>query len=189
MKIAVIGWGSLIWNPRSLVMSGRWRKDGPMLPVEFARRSGKGRLTLVTHEASEAQRTYWVLSGLTVLDEARENLREREGTPHMADVHWATRTVLHASNDIIAGRVQSWLSEHAELEAAIWAGLKATVDREDVVAKAVEYLMSLMPHGEAYKNAHEYVVKAPFQIQTRVRKEMQARGWTDVALPDELFEK
>lgn len=169
-------------------MKGRWRKDGPLLPVEFARRSGKGRLTLVTHATSEGQRTYWAQSGLTVRDEARENLRAREGTPNISDIHWATRTGLHDSNDTIAGRVQGWLSEHAEIETAIWAGLKATLAPEDVVAKAVEYLTSLMPNSDAYKSAHEYVVKTPSQIQTSVRREMQARGWTDVALPDNLFE-
>jgi hypothetical protein len=48
MKIAVLGWGSLIWQPRELRISlPIWKTDGPELPVEFARVSMDGRLTLV----------------------------------------------------------------------------------------------------------------------------------------------
>lgn len=47
MRIVIPGWGSLIWNPGNLAMTGEWQPDGPMLPVEFARVSTDGRLTLV----------------------------------------------------------------------------------------------------------------------------------------------
>ena len=45
--IACIGWGSLIWDRRNLDVDGHWRADGPILPVEFARQSSNGRITLV----------------------------------------------------------------------------------------------------------------------------------------------
>lgn len=48
--IACIGWGSLIWDRRNLDVDGVWRVDGPMLPVEFARQSGDGRVTLVLEQ-------------------------------------------------------------------------------------------------------------------------------------------
>jgi len=47
VKIAVIAWGSLVWDPRDLDIEPEWREDGPLLPVEFARFSGRERLTLV----------------------------------------------------------------------------------------------------------------------------------------------
>lgn len=53
MKIAILGWDSLIWDPRSLkydVNTG-WLTDGPKLPIEFARISNDGRLTLVIKES------------------------------------------------------------------------------------------------------------------------------------------
>lgn len=36
-KIAVIGWGSLIWCPKGLKIRDKWKNDGPKLPIEFAR--------------------------------------------------------------------------------------------------------------------------------------------------------
>ncbi len=45
-QIAILGWGSLIWSPRDLSMTGQWQ-PGPSPPIEFARKSADGRLTLV----------------------------------------------------------------------------------------------------------------------------------------------
>jgi hypothetical protein len=49
--IAVIGWGSLPWDPRELRVEGQpgqqFTADGPALPLAFSRVSKDGRLTLV----------------------------------------------------------------------------------------------------------------------------------------------
>ena len=187
MKIAVVGWGSLIWAPRELAMGGRWRKDGPLLSVECARKSKNGRLTLALHPTSEPQRTYWCLSALANLEAARKNLQTREGAEHLEDMHWATRTEVHDANDSIAGQLRGWLGEHDAVEAVIWTGLPTTFDG-DIVAKAVAYLTALDPSGTVIGKAREYVTKAPAQIQTPVRRQMQRHGWTDVEHPDDLFE-
>ena len=49
MKIAILAWGSLIWQPKDLLLDTEfgWKEDGPILPIEFARISKDGRLTLV----------------------------------------------------------------------------------------------------------------------------------------------
>lgn len=52
MAIAILGWGSLIWCPGNLRIRGPWRHDGPVLPIEFARISADGRLTLVVHRST-----------------------------------------------------------------------------------------------------------------------------------------
>lgn len=78
MSIAILGWGSLCWDPRDLAITGEWIFDGPMLPVEFARISGGKRITLVIKNGFEPVNTLYVISSLQDLDEAGENLRRRE---------------------------------------------------------------------------------------------------------------
>ena len=46
MKIAILGWASLVWNPQQLPHKGDWKSGGPRLPIEFSRVSKDGRLTL-----------------------------------------------------------------------------------------------------------------------------------------------
>jgi hypothetical protein len=189
MRIAVIGWGSLIWDSADLAMEGRWHRDGPRIPIEFARRSRDGRLTLVTLSDAEPQQTYWVLSACETLETARESLRCREGTPNLAAIHWATRSSAHAhaGSDSVASLVTSWLATRAHLDAAIWTGLPATMSG-DVVREAVAYLKGVNASTETYRRARQYVVRAPSQIQTAVRAAMRDHGWYDEDLPSDLFE-
>src|ERR1017187_2142050 len=89
METAVLGWGSLIWCPGSLRIKTRWRSDGPKLPVEFARISGDGRLTLVILPTAEDQPVHWALSEFESVDDARRNLKERERC-RLSDIHCLT---------------------------------------------------------------------------------------------------
>ncbi|MHB2268110.1 hypothetical protein [Pseudaminobacter salicylatoxidans] len=47
MRIAVLAWGSLVWDRQKLAIADDFDPSGPQLPVEFCRISGGGRLTLV----------------------------------------------------------------------------------------------------------------------------------------------
>ncbi len=67
MPIAVVAWGSLVWCPGSLAMKTRWRRDGPRLPIEFARISQDDRVTLVIHLESEEQ---WPSASETAREES-----------------------------------------------------------------------------------------------------------------------
>src|SRR5712691_7390037 len=88
MKIAILGWGSLIWCPGSLRIRTLWHSDGPSLPIEFARISSDRRVTLVIHPGAPDQMTYWALSEFDNVVAARENLRLREGPRcKPADIH------------------------------------------------------------------------------------------------------
>ena len=89
MKIAVLAWGSLVWDPRELKTAAAFAPNGPLLPIEFCRISADGRLTLVIDKAvGDLCRTYSAPSVFTSLDAAIENLRERE-TRHAEDIGFA----------------------------------------------------------------------------------------------------
>ena len=70
MRITCLGWGSLIWNPGHLPLSGKWEKDGPALPIEFARESGRKRMTLVIADVPEMVTSLWALLKVDRLDTA-----------------------------------------------------------------------------------------------------------------------
>lgn len=85
MKIAILGWGSLIWDKRDLPIVGDWQKDGPKLWIEFSRISRKGKragcLTLVIDERCQSEvTTLHVLSTRADLPQAVADLEAREGT-------------------------------------------------------------------------------------------------------------
>src|SRR5690606_21037100 len=81
MKIGIIGWGSLIWNSQALNYDTDfgWREDGPLLPIEFARISNNGRLTLVIKKRANIVTTLYAISKYKEIDEAILDLAIREG--------------------------------------------------------------------------------------------------------------
>jgi hypothetical protein len=190
MKIAIIGWGSLIWDPRQLFIASKWHRDGPSLPVEFARQSRNGRITLVIQEGSSKHQTYWALSGFSEIEDARRDLCDREGAGPIEAV--VSGAAAEADEDSVVRAIRLWLNdgEH-DLETAVWTGLPCKWnDQEGVsptVEQAVDYLRGL--HGGRREAAREYICKAPEQIQTRFRETIRNQlGWDDVTLPDTLFE-
>ena len=79
MRIAVLAWGSLIWDRPSLNIVDDFLTRGPLLPGEFCRVSGGGRLTLVIDEAFGAScQTYVAVSACGDRNAALENLWIRE---------------------------------------------------------------------------------------------------------------
>ena len=196
MNIAVIGWGSLIWCPGSLRIKTKWRREGPALPIEFARISEDGRLTLVIHPNSAPQQTYWALSDLTELDAARRNLQEREGCPPGKIHSFPVGDAYEAISHTVAADIESWLAKHEDIEVVIWTGLTTNwnekFQRKFSPDDAVRYLENLDAEREqtrlTYERAREYVRNAPPSIQTEVRTKMREKGWTDAKLSDVLFE-
>ncbi len=195
MKIAVVGWGSLIWCPGSLRIGTRWYRNGPRLPIEFAHISRDRRLTLVIHPGCEEQATYWALSEFNDLRQATQNLKEREGCP----TKWiaSMTTDDESGEDAVPTKIREWLKNKAEVDAAVWTNLPSNWQderhHEFTVEDAVRYLEELEQRQqeatELLKRAREYVRNAPEQIRTQVRKRMRTRTeWTDNKLADTLFE-
>src|SRR5438034_11528336 len=110
MRIACLGWGSLIWDPRELPIRRKWFDDGPFGRVEFARQSRDGRITLVLCEAAEFVRLLWAQMDTSDLTVAREALRDRES---LTGRDWASSIGSWRPNDpeppLIAGLPAWWL--------------------------------------------------------------------------------
>ena len=155
-----------------------------MLPVEFARESSDGRLTLVINPGSRKQRTYWAKSRCERLCDAIENLREREGKKcRKEDIHFVDKGGSdHRGDSKSVNVMRKWLMKMESLDAVIWTGLPGTYNR----GSAIKYLKSVKDPARLAK-ARKYVRMTPPQIQTAVRAAMQKEGWSDCDLAAELF--
>jgi hypothetical protein len=83
MRIAILAWGSLLWEPGTLTVVTDWEPDGPPLPLEFSRVSSSrmGALTLVIDpQYGAVNRTYSTISAQQELEAAIQDLSKREGT-------------------------------------------------------------------------------------------------------------
>lgn len=187
MRIAVLGWGSLVWDPTGsygailqIAPGARWSASGPMLPVEFARISKDGRLTLVVLPEYEHRcQVLWITSGHQDVQEAIGNLAAREGI-HASfmcrSIHGvlATGETLGNVLDQVADPVQEWMSDTPALDAAIWTGLGAGKRWQKhgydgfTVTNALDYLNGL--EGEVSRLNAEYLRKTPPSIDTPVRQ-------------------
>ena len=189
MQIAIIGWGSLIWRPGSLQLRTLWRLDGPVLPVEYARISNDGRLTLVIHPASGNQTTLWAESSSEDIGKARENLREREGTiSRLIHSGTATGEFSEGTSDSVRHAIAKWLAAQPDIQACIWTGLTSNWKEmrkcDFSVADAIRYLEKLTDTTRA----REYIQNTPGQIQTAARIAARTElGWRDAELSPSLF--
>jgi hypothetical protein len=174
--VAILGWGSLVWAPRTLEYLPPWSEDGPELPVEFARISSDGRITLVLMEGVPAVRCYWAISSRSDLETARADLARREGTP-ARNIGAVART--SKSDDATARIIISW-AESKRLAGIVWTALPSNWPEKRSkpysIDDAVAYLREL--RGAASDAAREYVVRAPSQTRTPARVRFESElGW------------
>ncbi len=181
MKIAIIGWGSLIWDPGILEIAGEWRPDGPTLPIDLCRISGGNRLTLAIAPEAPGIQTHWVASAHDDLVRAAKNLRQREKT-FPEHIHYVSPEDTHKGchPDVLAA-VQTWLAGKPDLEAAIWTGLQSNWEarrgRPFDASDALEYLRDLERKGMD-QNAREYLVRTPAQSRNDTWRTLVAElGW------------
>jgi hypothetical protein len=195
MRIAVLAWGSLIWDRRRLAILEDLKPHGPHLPIEFCRVSGGGRLTLVIDETFGAPCvTYVAVSAFEDLNAALTNLwiregLQNEGLPKNVRTHGRVGFVELASGDCGAkamkrhpkavAAIKAWAQANG-FDAAIWTALASNFHERDKageqfsVAAATRYLKTLdAPNLSA---TLDYIRSAPPEVQTPVRTAVNA-GW------------
>ena len=182
MRIAVLGWGSLIWDRRDLMLAGPCRPTGPNLPVEFSRVSRDGQLTLVIDEDAHASR-----------DLAHQHpRRSRSGDRQSAPAQGmpvprvsASSTPRHTRNDTAWQRhpralvtIETWAMRNG-YRSVIWTALASNFHEPDMagvpfsVEAAMAYLAAL--DCERLGTALRYFRNAPPEIRTALRTAVDQR--------------
>lgn len=179
MKIACLGWGSLVWDPRTLPIQGAWFEDGPFAPIEFTRQSSNGRITLVIDPSAATVRVLWAVMSSPDLQTCKQALKDREGiTAEDWERLIGSWQRGHAAPANIAN-VPTW-AEVKGVDAVIWTALGPRFSKEEIspaVDQVIEYLRGLT--GRKRDLAREYIECAPRQIDTEYRRRIEAAlGWT-----------
>ena len=189
MKIAVLAWGSSVWDPRELQTATKFAPDGPLAPIEFCRVSADGRLTLAIDEDFGAlSKTYSAPSALETLDAAIENLRLREGTSTTRAIGFVEPAsgrqsdLAMQSHPQVVATIGAW-AESVGYDAAIWTALASNFHEWAKggelfsVSAALRYLELLEKEDPAkFGRALDYMRKAPPEVETPVREEV-AKRW------------
>ena len=176
MRIAILGWGSLIRDPRELhLKEGRFTLGGPELPLEFSRRSADGRLTLVIDEDNGMPpcATYYAISGFEVLRDAICDLQHREGTSgeKIGSLCLNGERQKLPTSKVASESISNWLSENGEaVDAVIWTNLGPTQSFSFSERAAEKYLKSLT--GLCRDKALDYLKNAPREVRTPLREKM-----------------
>ena len=181
MRIAILDWGSLIPCPGGLAVKGIWHPDGPVLSIEFSRRSADGRLTLVIDaERGSAVTTQYIETTSPDLDAAIANLRRREGTTER-NIGVCSRNAAETRSEkypAVLPTITRWLGSSG-FDAVIWTDLESNFalgqNREQFLSAAFEYLDRLADVCKA--NARDYINRTPQQTQTALRRFLLSKGW------------
>ena len=185
MKIAILGWGSLIWDNRSEFANfnsqiEEWKNDGPRLKLEFSRisKSREGALTLVLDEKNGAECTVqYAMSKRRVPDDAICDLRCREGTV-LRNIGYYFADDSRKGEPNVPDSIKKWIADKG-FDVVIWTGLpsnfKTETEKDFSVNAAKEYLQGLSNKGKA--KSVEYIMCAPDYIDTPLRRAMQTEPW------------
>ncbi len=185
-RIAVIGWGSLIWDLNNLApfVTGDWMMGaGPSLPFEFTRVSPKRKMGLAVcldYTNGDPCPTNAILSIRDDIDEAAEELRARERAKvidYIGMIHPASgarRSSIPEVADIFA----DWC-RRTGAAGAVWTDLGGNFEEDRgtsfSVPRAIDYLKTL--NGESLIEAVRYIEYAPAATNTPLRRALAKDEW------------
>jgi len=186
MKIAILGWGPLLWDQRAEFDEQHedWQFDGPSLKLEFSRvsQTRNGALTLVldTKNGRPCQVAY-ALSKRNNPDDAIYDLRCREGTTlRNIGFYFADNSRKQSREEEVLKGIQSWASER-KIDVVIWTDLASNFQDKSKckmpfsIEAALCHIQALDSEGKA--KAAEYVWRAPRFIETPLREALQLQPW------------
>jgi hypothetical protein len=183
-KIAILGWGSLLWDKSEPEFDARhheWRFDGPILKLEFTRKSSSrlNALTLVIDPIhGQDCRVAYALSKRTAIEDAISDLCAREKTKekYIGTVFGDASSRRGRDGQSVSSIFQ-WAKD-SSVDAVIWTDLAGNFDLVppgQFVKAAVNHLQLLTPEGKT--KAAEYVWKAPDFIVTPLRSALEVEPW------------
>lgn len=183
MRIAILGWGSLIWDLENLSphVSGDWHMSGgPLLPMEFSRVSAKRKMGLVVcldPDVGKDCPTHVIRSSRRKLDDAISDLAIRERSP-IDRIGAVGDSFRRGRMPEVIDRVIAWCLETG-WDAAIWTDLEPNfldhTGQEFSLRAGFSYLQTLT--GDSLTEAHRYITNAPVQTRTPMRRFLETDPW------------
>ncbi|MEL6583526.1 MAG: hypothetical protein AAFQ36_06805 [Pseudomonadota bacterium] len=183
MSIAILGWGSLLWDLDDLApkVRGGWQmRAGPRLPMEFSRISPKRKLGLVVcldPENGVPCATHTIESTRAALSDTVADLAARERAP-LERIGFVGEGRSHSRLLAVIDAVEAWL-ETSPYAAVVWTDLEpnfAEVRGEPFsVQRGMAYLQTLS--GENWDEAYRYISEAPADTDTPLRRALAAQPW------------
>lgn len=186
MKIAILGWGSLLWDKRPEFddQHDDWKFDGPSLKIEFSRvsQTRNDALTLVldTNNGTSCQVAY-ALSKRKNPDDAVCDVRSREGTTlKNVGFCFADNSRNQAREIEILKTIQDWASK-MKIDVVIWTDLQSNFQQKSRSKKpfsieaALCHIQALDSSGKAM--AAEYVWCSPAFVSTPLRQALESQPW------------
>lgn len=186
-KIAILGWGSLIWDARPVFdkQHGDWQSDGPTLPLEFSRVSTTrdGALTLVIDpEYGQKCKVMYAISKRKAPEDAIADLRDREGTVlRNIGFYFADQAEKKCPLDVPEA-ISAWAKKN-KIDVVVWTGLTRNFENDSKCGKETSFSVeNAMRHiqlldAKGKSSAATYVWRAPDFVQTPLRKQLQSEPW------------
>lgn len=175
MNIVCLGWGSLLWKPEPLPVSGEWHADGPLLPIEFSRVGDQGELATAICLNAPLVQVFWAPLAVDTLEQACEALRQREQIPPER----TDGVGVLVTQGSATGPLTEW-AQQRQIDAVIWTALPPRIENSEglipSIDDAIVYLREL--ESEKREHAYHYLRQAPEQLDTPYRRAIkQQLGW------------
>ena len=186
MNIAILGWGSLLWDKRLEFdeQHEEWQFDGPSLKIEFSRvsKTRNGALTLVLDAKNGKEcKVAYALSKRKEPDDAICDVRNREGTTQKnVGFHFADKSRSQARDEEVVKVAHDWASKK-KIDVVIWTDLQSNFQEKSECKKpfsietAICHIQALDSQGKV--KAAEYVWRSPTFVTTPLREALQSQPW------------